>query len=299
MDYLETSTSLGQRHLRSKRRSSINTHNTSLDDYSLNSSGLNSSKKSTAHCHLTDSEYHELMRKKKLISQLNARKEKRHFLIEKSRGLNERDIAEEEEEENAHGMTMTRPIGSGGVPAFSTVSVGALQSEETLSKKSFGSNLVKKVTNSIKNRFNTLVKSTKAPQVKAPTVFCMKPPQQPTILTTHARMRRSTSAYNVAAHHADRTKCMRKQNSVSSCSSSSMSSLSSFNSTNTSAYSNQKIKANLPAQQGHHISNLSLASKENKKPPFRSSFKVTYNDSHLYQKVSSEISYLGQREENA
>jgi len=311
-----------------RKRRTLSGHNESQDDSVLSSTNLsdfNSPKrlntKSKAHNQLTESQCQELMRKKMLCKRLNARKESRHLLFEKKRNIQEEgEESESDEEEGAKAKkeeiamtfdTNLSPVVSKPtklpvavathMPAFTSVNLN--NQEDSAAKKSFGSNLVKKM-NTIKNKFNTFVKNSKLSStmtsqmtkctstsvIQPPTqakVLAPPPPPPPTLaqsksqLPTGNSMRRSTSAFNVEA--ISQNKYMRKQNSVSSCSS--MSSISSCSTANALLYHDQKRVANLRGQR-HHSSNLSLTSKENKKPPFKTSFRIAYNDKHLYEKVS-------------
>jgi hypothetical protein len=314
-----------------RKRRTLSGNNESQDDSVLSSTNLsdfNSPRrpnKSKTQNQLTESQYQELMRKKMLCKRLNARKESRHLLFEKKRNIQEEEGSESDEttieEEKREGVkekkekivmkldTNLSPVVSQPtklpvavaphLPAFTSVN---LNQEDPSSKKSFGSNLVKKM-NTIKNKFNTFVKSSKLSStmtsqltkcsstsvIQAPSQakLLAPPPPPPTLAQSKPQqsasnsMRRSTSAFNVAA--IDTNKYMRKQNSVSSCNS--MSSISSCSTANALLYHGQKRVANLRSQR-HHSSSLSLASKENKKPPFKSSFRIAYNDKHLYEKVS-------------
>lgn len=305
---------------------SISANNLSQNDtLSLtNSSELNSTKRqSKGHSHLTESQYQELMRKKMVFKRLNARKESRHNLLERKRNIKESEmgephIQEEVEDDNDDANISLEDINEqserevlnsntqlsntelpSSTPCLAAFTSTNINQNETSTKKSFGSNLVKKMT-TIKNKFNMLVKNKKLPPptittqlTKSSSVDLIKnnrsepidssKPQQAQKNGSISSMRRSTSAFNVAT--IDKNKYMRKQNSMTSASS--MSSISSCSSTNASMYNNHKRVAHLPNKH-QQSSNLSLVSKENKRPPFRNSFRICYNDKHLYQKVSNE-----------
>ena len=319
-------------------RRSISANNLSQNDtFSLtNLSELNSLKrlsKSKAHNHLTESQYQELMRKNMIFKRLNARKESRHTLLERKRNIKETEMGElhirEEEEDETDGEDVNDDVYvslqdineqserevlnsnthlsntelPSSTPCFSAFTSVNINQEDTSTKKSFGSNLVKKMT-TIRNKFNMFVKNTKLPPstvTKSSSVDLIKmpiqnnrlgpslcsiessKPQQTQKDSSISSMRRSTSAFNVTT--IDKNKYMRKQNSITSTSS--MSSISGCSSTNASMYNNHKRVAHLPNKH-YQSSNLSLVSKENKRPPFRNSFRICYNDKHLYQKVSYE-----------
>ena len=309
--------------LNGRKRSSIlggniSQHAESSPSVSINVSVLDSSKRSLNRSVNALNTNRDQKRKEK---QKNIHKEKRQRIIEKIRKINELDDQSmEESEENAlpvHRIEAFIEEAESDIEATAEVapSTSAPKSEQImpntaaafytahieqnpneLSKKSFGSYLVKKMTNSIKNKFNNLVKNSKAAtlqqtkpvatviQNKAVMVAPSAPQEPPRM------MKRSSSAFHVTAPSTNTNKYLKKQNSMASCSS--MSSISSICGGRSSAnISSMTHRSNFSQMQrsSHHMSQTNVAHsncKENKKPVFKSAVKVNYDDKHLYQQVN-------------
>jgi hypothetical protein len=284
-------------------------------------------------------EHQDVMRQKTLTNQNKMRKEKRQLILEKARKIKENRDEELEHEENKSNLVnaMLLPVAQPSsatdieMQQHPTEIETMRQPTQKSSLQTTGSNLVRKVASSIRNKFNEFVsgkslvganapkvplvaqsksKLTKTMSTRIPTMpSVLTQVRKPTINSTLTQqpavasgLRRSTSAFNVVQtdnfHNTfAKTKALKRQSGMSSCAS--MSSISSLNQHNQAKV---PVVANRLAFKLHqYSSNVSLASvssfssKDSKKPAFKPAYKVNYSDKHLYQKTPERMSPLVSR----